>query len=159
MKNFRIVPLSKEYAANIRRTGKDAFEHDVVEQVATGRGPCRVSLRSFVPGKDKRLLFTHTPFEKDNVYNQPGPVFISAEETEPYTDIYHFPEEIKNDKEHYQITLIGYDVNQMMVYTRLVKEEDIDELIERIFNKHHEVHYLHARNATAGCFICKVERI
>ena len=58
MNNFEIVPLSPAYAARIRQTNKDDFGHAVIEQVATGYGPCRVSLRPFVPGEDRRLLFT-----------------------------------------------------------------------------------------------------
>ena len=45
MSQFKIVPLSKEYAAKIRETNKDDFGHDVIEHVATGKGPCRVSLK------------------------------------------------------------------------------------------------------------------
>ncbi len=36
MKKFKINPLSKEYAARIRSTGKDEFGHAAIEQIATG---------------------------------------------------------------------------------------------------------------------------
>ena len=98
MNNFKIVPLSKDYAQRIRETRKDDFGHEVVEQVATGSGPCRVSLKPFEKGVDRRLLLTHSPFGVDNLYNQPGPVFINADEIEEYSDIYRFPPEIKANK-------------------------------------------------------------
>ncbi|QEC68520.1 DUF1203 domain-containing protein [Panacibacter ginsenosidivorans] len=158
MNKFRIVPLSAEYAQTIRNKRKDDFGHEVIEQLATGLGPCRVSLKPFKRNVDKRLLFTHSPFEIDNAYNQCGPVFINADEVEPYKDVYTFPAEIKNDKEHFHLTLIGYNSNQMMVFTRLVGDADIDELIVKIFDEHPDVAYLHARNAEACCFICKIER-
>ena len=158
MNNFRIVPLSKEYAARIRQSKKDEFNHEVIEQVATGKGPCRVSLQPFVPGKDKRLLFTHSPFPIDNAFNQPGPVFIDQREVEEYKDIHHFPPAIKADKKSFPITLIGYDRKQVMVYTKLVEDHDIDELINKAFDKYPEIYFLHARNAAAGCYICKIER-
>ncbi|MEO5563017.1 MAG: DUF1203 domain-containing protein, partial [Chitinophagaceae bacterium] len=82
MKQFKIVPLSEEYAAKIRDTKKDDFGHEVIEQVATGRGPCRVSLKPFKPGQDVRLLLSHSPFPIDNAFNQPGPVFIHKKEIE-----------------------------------------------------------------------------
>ena len=66
MHTFKIVPLSKEYARKVRETGFDEFGHPVVEEVMTGTGPCRVSLRQLRPGIDKRLVVNHTPFEKDN---------------------------------------------------------------------------------------------
>ena len=45
-----------------------------------------------------------------------------------------------------------------MVYTSLVGDNDVDELIPAIFSKHPEVEYMHARNAEAACYICKIER-
>jgi Protein of unknown function (DUF1203) len=159
MNKFKIMPLLKQYAANIRSTMKDDFNHDVLEQVATGKGPCRVSLQPFEPGKDKRLVFTHSPFLTDNPYNQPGPVFIHQQEVEEYADIHHFPPAIKADRINFPLSLIGYDANQLMVYARLVGDKDVDELINRIFDKHPEVEFLHARNAAACCFICKIERL
>ena len=159
MKKFKIVPLSKEYAAQIRSTGKDAFGHAVVEQVATGAGPCRVSLKPFEKGKDKRLLISHSPFEIDNAFNQPGPVFIHKEAVEEYTDVYRFPPEIKANKKSFPLSLIGYSNDQLMVFTQLVGDDDVDELIPEIFEQHSGVEYLHARNAEAGCYICKIERV
>jgi hypothetical protein len=159
MKKFKIVPLSKEYAARIRSTGKDEFGHSLVEQVATGLGPCRVSLKPFKKGIDKRLLISHSPFALDNAFNQPGPVFINKDEVEEYADVYRFPPEIKGNKKSFPLSLIGYSEDQLMVFTQLVGDDDVDELIERIFIQRPEVAYLHARNAEACCYICKIERV
>jgi len=159
MSNFKIVPLSKSYVQPIRETRKDDFGHEVIEQIATGAGPCRVSLKPFEKGVDKRLLFTHTPFEMDNVYNQPGPIFINAGDVEEYTDIYRFPPEIKANKQSFPLTLIGYNGEQMMALTKMVGDGDVDEMITEIFNTNPNVAYLHARNSQACCFICRIERI
>lgn len=159
MSNFKIVPLSKDYAQRIRETRKDDFGRDVIEQVATGSGPCRISLKPFIKGVDKRLLFTHSPFEIDNVYNQSGPVFINAEEVEEYSDIYRFPIEIKTNKKSFPLSLIGYDKDQMMVFTAMVGDNDVDEMIRGIFDRRPEVDYLHARNSEACCYICRIERL
>ncbi len=159
MQQFKIIPLSKDYAKQIRAAGKDGFGHTIIEQTATGHGPCRVSLKPFRPGIDKRLLLSHSPFAIDNAFNQPGPIFIHADEVEEYADVYRFPPEIKNDREHFHLTLIGYDTAQMMVYTELVGNKDVDDLIVQIFTSHPEVDYLHVRSAEACCYICKVERV
>jgi len=158
MKQFKIVPLSKEYAKQIREAGMDDFGHPVTEQVATGRGPCRISLKPFAVGKDMRLLLSHSPFSIDNAFNQPGPIFINKKDVEAYSDIYRFPPEIKADKEHFHLTLIGYDALQMMVVSQLVGENDVDELIIKIFEQYPEIEYLHARSAEACCYICRIER-
>lgn len=159
MKQFKVVPLSEEYAKKIRETKKDDFGYEVIEQVATGKGPCRVSLKPFIPGQDVRLLISHSPFSINNVFNQPGPIFIHKKNVEAYKDIHHFPPEIKADKKNFPLTLIGYSKEQKMVFTRLVGDDDIDILIPKIFEEHGAIEYLHARNAEAGCFICKIERV
>lgn len=159
MNNFKIVPLSKIDVQHIRQNRKDDFGHQVIEQTATGLGPCRVSLKPFEKGVDKRLLFTHSPFEIDNAYNQPGPVFINADDVEPYGDIYRFPPEIKANKKSIPLTLIGYNDQQMISLSKMVGDGDVDQMITEIFNENPGVAYLHARNSQACCFICKIERL
>ncbi len=159
MKNFKIVPLSLEYVNRIKTSQKDNFGHPLKEELATGRGPCRLSLKPFEVGVDKRLLFSHSPFEKDNAFNQSGPIFIHKNDVEPYSDIYNFPREIKANKTSFPLTLIGYDQHQNMAITRLVGDADVDDMIVEIFDLRPEIEYLHVRNAEACCFICKIERI
>lgn len=158
MKIFKIVPLSRAYAQKIKSTMIDDFNNPVVEQLATGLGPCRVSLKPFEKGVDTRLLFKHSPFEIENAYNQPGPVFINKADVEEYSDVHRFPPEIKANRKSFPLTLIGYNTKQMMVLTETVGDKDVDELIIKIFNERADVDYLHARNAQACCFICKIER-
>ena len=156
--SFRIVPLSKEYAAEIRATGRDSFGNEIVEQVANGYGPCRVSLRPFEVGVDRRILISHSPFEVANAFNQPGPVFFHSEEVDEYRDVDRFPPEIKADPVNFPLTLIGYDGEQRMVFAELVGDRDVDEMIKQIFDERDDIAYLHARNAEPACFICKIER-
>ncbi|HEY4148405.1 MAG TPA: DUF1203 domain-containing protein [Chitinophagaceae bacterium] len=158
MQSFKIIPLSKEYAQRIRQSLRDDYGHEITEELATGRGPCRVSLQPFRKGLDKRLLISHSPFAIDNAFDQPGPVFINAEEVEPYADVYRFPPALKADKKSFPLTLIGYNTDQRMVFTQLVGDADVDELIPSILEAHAGIEYLHARNAEAGCYICRIER-
>ncbi|HTD98965.1 MAG TPA: DUF1203 domain-containing protein [Mucilaginibacter sp.] len=159
MNKFKIVPISKAYATRIRLERVDDFGNEVIEKVAAGSGPCRVSLRPFEKGVDKRLLLKHSPFEIDNAFNQPGPVFIRSDEVEEYQDIYRFPPEIKANKKSFPLSLIGYDDEQQMIFTQLVGDDDVDELIGQVFDQNTNIAYLHARNAEACCFICKIERV
>jgi hypothetical protein len=159
MRNFKIVPLSLEYSKKIRKTNIDDFGNKIYEQVASGKGPCRISLKPFEIGKDIRLVFKHSPFGIENAFNQPGPIFINKNEIEPYTDIYTFPLEIKADKENFPLSLIGYSKEQKMIYTKLVGNNDVDDLITEIFDTEKDIEFLHARNSEACCFICKIERL
>lgn len=158
MSSFRIVPIPESVAERIRQTRKDAYNLDVIEQLATGYGPCRVSLTPFVPGQDIRLLFRHSPFEISNAFDQPGPVFIHKKEVIAYSDIHRFPPEIKADPVNFPLTLIGYSKDQRMIHTQLVGSNDVDDLITSIFADNEAVEYIHARNAEAGCYICKIVR-
>lgn len=158
MSSFQIIPLSATFAQAIRTTQRDAFGNTIIEQLATGYGPCRVSLRPFIPNQDKRLLFSYSPFCIANAFNQNGPVFISSEAVAPYSDLDQFPPAIKADKINFPLSLIGYSSDQRMVYTQLVGEADVDELIDSIFARQTEVAFLHARNAEAQCFICQINR-
>jgi Protein of unknown function (DUF1203) len=159
MRNFKVIPLSAETANNIRKSKKDAYGNDTVVQTANGKGPCRQSLQPFIPGKDKRILFSYSPFDKPGLFAETGPVFIAETEAEPYKDIYSFPAAIKADKINFPLSLIGYNSNDCMLYSKLVGDEDVEVLIEQIFNRYTEINYLHVRNAAACCFICKIERL
>ncbi|WP_224746516.1 DUF1203 domain-containing protein [Mucilaginibacter rigui] len=103
-------------------------------------------------------MFKHSPFDIENAYNQPGPVFINKADVEQYSDVHCFPPEIKANRKSFPLTLIGYNTKQMMVLTETVADKDVDELILKIFNDNPSVDYLHARNAQACWFICKIER-
>jgi hypothetical protein len=159
MKKFKIVPLSKEFVNQIRKTNIDNFGNEVYEQLATGKGPCRISLKPFNVGQDIRLVFAYSPFSENNAFNQSGPIFIHKNEVEQYLDIYNFPKELKEDKENFPLSPIGYSKEQKMIFTKLVGDDDIDLLIAEIFETKSDVEYLHARNSEACCFICKIERV
>ncbi len=92
-------------------------------------------------------MISHSPFKIENAYNQPGPVFINKEEVEEYADVYRFPPEIKANKKSFPLSLVGYSKEQMMVFTQLVGDDDVDELIPHIFEQRPDIEYLHARNA------------
>lgn len=158
MSNFRIVPVPAELAERVRTSRRDEYGNNVLEQVATGYGPCRLTLRAFRPGEDRRLLLTYSPFAQEGLYAERGPIFISATDTEPYADVHRFPPEIKADPVNFPLSLLGYSVDHRMNFTQLVGDRDIDQLIDDVFEQRPEVAYLHVRNSEACCFICAVER-
>jgi len=158
MNKFRVVPLSKEYAAKLRSSRVDDFGHQIVEEVVSGLGPCRVSFQPFTHGKDKRLLLSHSPFAIDNAFNQPGPVFIAAADVEPYADVYRFPPAIKENPS-FHLTLIGYSHEQRMVHTELVPDNlEIEHQINQVLENNPNIDFLHVRSAIACCYICTIVR-
>lgn len=158
MNRFKIIPLPEAVAAQVRQTRRDAFGNHVLEQTATGYGPCRLTLTPFKPGVDQRLLLAYSPFSDDSIYAEKGPIFISADQTKAYADVDRFPPEIKVDPINFPLSLLGYTSTNQMCYTRLVGADDVDELLNEALNKQPEIAYLHVRNSEACCFICAVER-
>ncbi|MFZ1379203.1 MAG: DUF1203 domain-containing protein [Saprospiraceae bacterium] len=70
----------------------------------------------------------------------------------------NFPSELIADKENFQLSLVGYNKEQKMIYTKLVGNLDDGNLIVEILETEKDKDFLHARNSEACCFICKIER-
>ena len=139
MSQFKIIPMSATVAERIRTTRQDDFGNDVLDQVTTGYGPCRLTLKAFKPGVDRRLLFSYSPFEQEGLYAEKGPVFISDAHMAPYADVHRFPPEIKADPVNFSLSLSGYNADRQMNFTRLVGCQDVDVLMGETLDKHLEM--------------------
>ena len=59
---FIVRGVTQEIADEVRRTHlSPGYGHPAHLEVAKGSGPCRCCLQTFVPGVDRRLLFTYRP--------------------------------------------------------------------------------------------------
>lgn len=155
MSNFRVVPIPNSVARDIRDKRVDDFGHELSVSVATesDSGPCRSCLTVFRPGEG-RLLFSYAPNAYDHPYNEIGPVYIHENECAPYTDHKEFPRELRTRR---PLVLRCYADDGTMVGGELVGDRPVEEVIETLFGDT-EVKYLHARTATVGCFIARIER-
>jgi hypothetical protein len=161
MSNFRVLPIPNSIAQRVRETRLDDFGHNLSVSVGTENdsGPCRSCLKVFVPGEG-RLLFSYAPNQCDHPYNEIGPVYIHEEECQPYADSGSFPPEIRTRR---PMTLRCYTADGTMIGAELVGTDPaggraIEEVIESLF-ENHEVNCLHARTASVGCYIARVERV
>src|SRR5687768_16866574 len=78
--SFTVRGIPQSLADEVRRTRvSPGYGHPVHEELATGTGPCRCCLRRFVPGRERRLLFTCRPVGDESSLMGPGPVFIHAD--------------------------------------------------------------------------------
>src|SRR3954447_9911957 len=83
--SFTVRGIPQEIADEVRRTRRaPVYGHPAHFEVASGTGPCRCCLRTFVPGVDARLLFTYRPRGDEATLMAPGPVFIHAEHCVAY---------------------------------------------------------------------------
>src|SRR5215208_725321 len=155
MTNFRVFPIADSVALNIREKRVDEFGHRLSVSVATENdtGPCRSCLTVFRPGEG-RLLFSYASNEYDHPYNGVGPIYIHEQECQPYSDYDEFPRELRTRR---PLALRCYADDRNLVGGELVGERPVEEVIESLFADG-EVKYLHARTATVGCFIARIER-
>ena len=155
MSSFRVVPIPSSVACNIRDKRVDDFGHVLSVSVATENdsGPCRNCLTVFRPGEG-RLLFSYAPNPYDHPYNEIGPVYIHENECAAYTEHKEFPRELRTRR---PLVLRCYADDGTMVGGELVGDRPVEEVIESLFSDT-EVKYLHARTATVGCFIARIER-
>ena len=121
--------------------------------IATGYGPCRSCLKTFRQGQDERIYITYDPFGGRSDLPLPGPVFIHADGCEAFAGE-GFPQTLLSIPMIFE----GYGEQSRLVASERVKTERLDEQIIQML-ENPEVEVIHIRNAEAGCFIARIERI
>jgi len=153
---FKVRGIPQEVADEVRRTRiSPGYGHPAHLEVAGGTGPCRCCLRPFVPGRDRRLLFTYRPPGDDlggGSLMAPGPVFIHAEHCDAYEGD-GFPDALRGVALAFEARVNGSRVPELSARTDVSAEAQIKVLFE------HFAQWLHLRHAEAGCFIARVDRL
>jgi hypothetical protein len=155
MNTFRIVAMEAAVANQVRTTRSDGYGNTDIHPVFADEPrsfPCRVCLEEARVG-DEVLLFSYSPFPRPAPYRNVGPIFVHATMCEPYGDHESIPDLMRRRL----LALRGYDVQDRMVACDVVEGNDLETMIDRFFGNP-EVSYLHAHNARAGCFLCRIER-
>jgi Protein of unknown function (DUF1203) len=155
MSQFRILAISEGLADKVRTARKaPGYGHPVHAEVATGYGPCRLCLRDFRVGVDRRLLFTLDPFHGIEEFPLPGPVFIHEEECDRHPEHGGFPADLTC----HDLTLVAYGRGRLQrAEERIPGGDGVEEAIERLLARD-DVDYLHVRDTQAGCYDLRVER-
>jgi Protein of unknown function (DUF1203) len=154
MLKYRISGLANETAEEVRTTLRSPqYGHPAHVETATGYGPCRVCLHTFEEGRDERILFTYQPFRDPAAVPAPGPVFIHRKPCSRY-DSLDFPEELCQ----LHLALDSHGGGGMLVSQERVGDQLVDEVLRRQLSNP-KVDYIHLRNAEAGCFIARIDRV
>lgn len=150
---FVVQALPQELAAHVREHGRDPrWGHAAVTETATGFGPCRVCLRTFREGDERRTLFTHDTYAGVAEFPQPGPVYIHADGCRRY-DGYGFPPDLRELK----LTFEGVAAGPRVVALERTEGGDVEAVIARLIELP-EVAFVNVRNTEAGCFVARIER-
>jgi hypothetical protein len=154
MPTYRVVAVSESLAEKVRTTRKaPGYGHPVHAEVATGYGPCRLCLRDFEIGVERRLLFTLDPFHGIEAFPLPGPVFIHEEPCARYPETGGFPADVRS----HDVTLAAYARGRVLRAEQRLSGEDAESAIGRLFSRR-DIDYVHVRDSAAGCYDFRVER-
>jgi hypothetical protein len=154
MNTMRIVAMPTEVANTVRSTLKaPTYGFPAHVEIAGDAAPCRHCLKTFVAGKDRRILFTYDRFAGVESLPQPGPVYIHAENCERYDSGGGFPEELRESPR----TLEAYARGRRLIATKYIADGRYEDAIENLF-ANPEAAYIQVNSTTAGCFTFRVER-
>lgn len=153
MCQFRVLGIPDAVANEVRQTmHAPSYGHPAHRELARGSGPCRLCLRTFVVGKDERILFTYQPFQDPESLPAPGPVFIHAEPCDRYDAL-----QLPPDFQVLPLVFDAYRLGGRLLTQERVGDRVAEEVLARLFER--EVpDYVHIRNGEAGCFMARVER-
>ncbi len=154
MHSYRVIAIPKEIAQRVRTTMKSPqYGHPAHAEVAKGYGPCRSCLQTFHTGEEHRVLFTYNPFEGLADYPSPGPIFIHKEECPEYASP-GFPSKLRE----LPLMLEAFGPGRELLKHERADKDNIDATIARLL-ANPAAEYLHVRNAEAGCYIARIERV
>jgi hypothetical protein len=154
MLRFRMTGLPEEIAEAVRtQLRSPQYGHPAHVETASGYGPCRVCLNTFEEGREERILFTYQPFQDKTALPAPGPVFVHRDPCSRY-DSLEFPEELRQ----LPLVLDGHGREGVLVSRERVGDQPVDDVLQRQFSDP-RVDYIHLRNADAGCFIARIDRV
>jgi Protein of unknown function (DUF1203) len=155
MHNFHLRPISDHIARQVRETLKSPqYGHPAHVEVATGYGPCRSCLRTFVQGQENRILFTYNPFEGLSSFPSPGPIFIHEQACAPFSP----NDELDSALRKIPLVLEGFGLNRSLIGEKRFTDGNFEGRVEELFDNP-QVDYIHLRNGEAGCFIARIERV
>jgi hypothetical protein len=155
MTAYRILAISEATADAVRSTlASPQYGHPAHVEEARGYGPCRLCLRTFAVGQERRILFTYDPFEETGAPPLPGPVFIHEAPCRRYPEDAGFPEELL---EH-PLTFVAYGEDRRHLAEERITDGDAEPVIDRLLGRP-DVAYLHVRDTQAGCFDLRIERV
>jgi len=154
MPDYRVLAVTEGLAERVRVSRKSpGYGHPVHAEVATGYGPCRLCLRDFEIGVEKRLLFTLDPFDGLEALPLPGPVFIHEEACDRYPEQGGFPPDVRS----HDLTLAAYARGRVLRAEEHVAGESAEGALARLLSRG-DVDYVHVRDTAAGCYDFRIER-
>jgi hypothetical protein len=154
MTPYRTIAIPEKVADLVRATRlSPGYGHPAHAELAAGYGPCRLCLRTFAVGAERRILFTYDPFFGLEPLPLPGPIFIHEEACARHAEDGGFPADLRS----HALTFAAYGSGRRLIVEERVGDGRIEPVVERLLAQP-EVAYLHVRDTEAGCYDFRIER-
>lgn len=154
MASYGIQAISQTTADEVRATLRaPRYGHPAQVATATGYGPCRLCLKHFAVGVDRRILFTYDAFEGQEALPQPGPIFIHEGPCERYPEDAGFPEHLGKNP----LTLEAYAPGRVLRRVIYHRDGAVAPRLDELFADP-SVALVHICDTGAGCYDLTVRR-
>jgi uncharacterized protein DUF1203 len=153
--SFRILGLSPEPFRDLLDADPETLrERGVAVRVVDEphSAPCRITLED-APVGEEVLLLSYRHLESRSPYAAAGPIFVRRKARRRFDAVGVVPDQQRRRL----LSVRAYDAHDRMVDSDVVPGAELEPLIERFFADS-RVAYLHAHNARAGCYACRIER-
>lgn len=150
--SFRVSALRPEFVEQVRTTRRDSFGNHLEERRDQERHQCRSCLRLTEPG-EAYLALSYRPFDRAQPFAECGPIYVHASACPPYAKVATYPAELPRE----DVVLRSYGPDDEIVDARFVGRRGVERVIRELLRDRRTA-YLHARNATFGCFMFRVDR-
>jgi len=152
---FRISPLPiDEFTPWFQLSDSDLVARGMRRMIADSRPgfPCRVSLVDASIGERVILLpYLHHPVS--GPYRASGPIFVREGAETAALEVNEVPEYVRLRL----LSVRAYDREGIMVASEVTEGSELPAAVARLFGNDRAA-YLHAHNAKAGCYSCRVDR-
>lgn len=153
--NYRITGLSPDpYLPLFALSDAELEAQGARRMVAETKpgAPCRVTLEDADPG-ETLILINHVSHDVDNPYRASHAIFVREVAREAATYIDEIPPVLQPRV----LSLRGFDKDGMMQSAQLAQPGEAEAAIVALFAEP-GIAYIHAHNATRGCFAARIDR-
>lgn len=138
----------------IGATDAELARHNALRVTPTAKpgAPCRITLEDADPG-ETLILVNHTSHDVTNPYRASHAIFVREQAQAALTYVDRVPPVMVARV----LSLRAFDVDGMMIDAVLAQPGLADEEISELLSNPN-VAYIHAHNATRGCFAARIDR-
>jgi hypothetical protein len=157
LRSFTVAPLRPSFLQQLRQTGRDDQQQQVVRQPAHGGEPLRDLLRRARPGEDI-MLASYCPFVRSGPFREFGPIYLSASGG-PAEPEFVFNRRLDPDEDYFQerLTLRAYDRSGAIAAAEIVDFAAAPAHVEAFLGRPN-IDFVDARFPVYGCFAARFIR-